>query len=1139
MKKDGNDLLIAPTDLSNFLSCRHQTRRDLDAASGQVERPMRYGPLLEELQEKGRTHEKQYLEYLAGKGLSIARITSEIITEDVAKPVYPDTLSAMRSGADIIYQAPLKDSCWSGRADFLRKTYKTSKLGDWSYEVIDTKLARDTKAGTILQLCVYTHLLGLLQGVRPDTMYVVTPNSKNLSIAYRTDDYAAYFRLLQREITKFLDTPDETYPEPVSHCDFCNWWTECEIRRRDDDHLGYVAGITTSQIESLRELGINRLAELANISPVPTPSKGSQKALELVRDQARVQLKGREEKIIYYELKDPAVENFGLSLLPEPTPDDIFLDFEGSHFTEFGVEEYLTGFLAPNKNGEHQYTAIWAKTLEDEKQAFEYFIEVAIKMREKNPVSHIYHFSPYEPAALKRLMGRYATCEVELDTLLRANVFIDLHAIVKRSLVASVERYSIKDLEPFFGYQRKQDLAEASMSRRFIEQALETGGPDDIFNTHCMVVEDYNREDCESTQRLRDWLEIIRSQVVESGTALSRPATPNGDASEAISELDQQLQNLRNGLLEGVPVNPEHRTNEQHGRFLLAHIMEFHRREDKASWWEYFRLLDLGESEYTDEKRAITGLQFINEVQSGRAPIHRYHYPGQELDARPNDDLKRPDCSAFGKVHAVRYGEQTIDIKKRMDTANEHAHALILYSRVSAKVLQQSLIRMGEWILQNGFNAHPPYQAATELLLGMPSPLVNADGTLQNAGETTVEAACRLAKVLPGHVLAIQGPPGTGKTYTGAHIICALKQQGLKVGVTAVSHKVIVNLLEGAMNEAKKQGIDLRAVHRQDGIYEGKYGIERKKDYGAILSGLDSNEIDVLGATAWCWSRNDFEQVVDVLIVDEAGQMSLSNVLAVTPAGRGLVLLGDPQQLEQPLQSSHPQGSEVSALAHFLGGEKTIRPEKGLFLEDTYRMHPEISRFTSEVFYQGRVQSRPELSNQKILTNKTEDSRLQGSGLRFVPVNHKGNKAQSLEEVSSIALIVSNLLENHQWKNKDGEISNLSLQDILIVTPYNAQVSALVEAIPDLRSRIGTVDRFQGQESPIVIYSMTSSSSADAPHGMEFLYDPHRFNVATSRAMAMCILVGSPRLFEPECTTPSQMKMANVFCRYLELASTV
>jgi len=386
-------------------------------------------------------------------------------------------------------------------------------------------------------------------------------------------------------------------------------------------------------------------------------------------------------------------------------------------------------------------------------------------------------------------------------------------------------------------------------------------------------------------------------------------------------------------------------------------------------------------------------------------------------------------------------------------------------------------------------------------------------------------------------VLAIQGPPGTGKTYTGAHIICTLKQKGLKVGVTAVSHKVIENLLEGAMKEAQKQGLELHSVHCQDGEYEGSWGIERKKDYAAIRRGLDDGSIDVLGATAWGWVREDFEQSVDVLIVEEAGQMSLSNVLAASPGGIGLVLLGDPQQLEQPLQSSHPEGSEVSALYHLLDGEDTMPADKGLFLAETYRLHPDIVRFTSEAYYEGKVTARPGLEHQAIVPSSAQTLSLSGSGLRYVPVPHTGNQARSLEEVEAIRGIVAELLSGASWQDKDQKVAPLTETDILIVAPYNAQVAALIEALPALRDRIGTVDRFQGQEAPVVIYSMTSSSPEDAPRGMDFLYDRHRFNVATSRAKGLCILVGGPALFKPECRTPRQMRRANGFCRYLELAT--
>ena len=1137
MKQSADTINLAPTDLSNFLSCRHLSSLDLEATRGGAERPARYGAFLDDLRARGFAHEKAYLDHLKRQGLSVAEIVSVEADSSSRDGGHKKTIDAMTKGVDVIYQAHLSDVTWSGRADFLRKVSSPSGLGDWSYEVIDTKLAQETKAGTILQLCVYSYLLEKMQGKQPLAMHVVRPGNNYVPLSYLVDDYAAYFRLLERGIGEFIVKPGATYPEMVSHCDYCAWWSLCEKRRRGDDHLCYVAGISTTQIKTLRTFGVNRLAALACLDEVPDPAHGSKEALIRVRDQARVQQIGRDKGAPYHELKTPFDQDHGLALLPEPSADDIFLDFEGNHFVDEGVHEYLTGYVTKRSTGEFEYTAFWATTHEEERKAFEQFIDIAIAARTRNPAAHIYHFAPYEPSALKRLCGRYATREVELDELLRGRAFVDLYALVKRSLIASVERYSIKDLEPFFGYERHQDLREASMSRRLLENAIEMGDLSGELDQHWHNVADYNREDCESTSRLRDWLEQLRTDLIAEGRDLTRPDTESGEAPDEIGALDRRLQGLRDRLLEDVPIEPGERSADQHARFALAHMMEFHRREDKASWWDYFRLLDLEEDDFPDERRAITGLQFEKPIDQSKAPLQRFSFPAQELDARKGDNIYDKEGDVIGTVADIHYSDHSIDIKKRMDRANVHPTAVVLHSRVRADPLRESLVRLGDHVLANGFAESDPYRAATELLLRR-IPAIVGD-PLEQPGETTVQAACRLALKLDGQVLAIQGPPGTGKTYTGAHVICALKRQGLRVGVTAVSHKVIVNLLEGAAAEAEQQGLQLSLAHRQKGQYEGDWGIRRENRYEAIRLGLQDGSIDVVGATGWCWARPDFEQSVDVLIVDEAGQMSLSNVLAAAPGGRSLILLGDPQQLEQPLQSSHPESSDVSALYHLLDGEDTMPADKGLFLAETYRLHPDIVTFTSEVYYEGKVNARPELERQAIVPTDGSACRFLGSGLRYVPVNHGGNQARAAEEVSVIKEIVEELLAGGLWRDAQEETRPLTEKDVLIVAPYNAQVAALSEALPTFEHRIGTVDRFQGQEAPVVIYSMTSSSPEDAPRGMEFLYNRNRFNVATSRARALCILVGTPALFEPECHSPRQMKMANGFCRYLELAEVI
>jgi uncharacterized protein len=294
------------------------------------------------------------------------------------------------------------------------------------------------------------------------------------------------------------------------------------------------------------------------------------------------------------------------------------------------------------------------------------------------------------------------------------------------------------------------------------------------------------------------------------------------------------------------------------------------------------------------------------------------------------------------------------------------------------------------------------------------------------------------------------------------------------------------------------------------------------------------DDCQVAGGTAWFWAAPDAFQAVDVLFVDEAAQMSLSNVLAVSQAAKSLVLLGDPQQLNQPTQGSHPDGSDTSALDHILAGHKTIPENLGLFLEETWRLHPTICAFTSELFYEGRLHPRPGLEAQEIRSSGLT----RGSGLRYLPVAHTGNQNSSPEEANAVSALVGDVLaSNPTWVNREGLELPLTLADILIIAPYNAQVFELQTRLPG--ARIGTVDKFQGQEAPLVIYSMTTSSYADAPRGMEFLYSLNRLNVATSRAKCICVLIASPTVFEADCRTPDQMRLANAHCRYLELAQPI
>ena len=511
-----------------------------------------------------------------------------------------------------------------------------------------------------------------------------------------------------------------------------------------------------------------------------------------------------------------------------------------------------------------------------------------------------------------------------------------------------------------------------------------------------------------------------------------------------------------------------------------------------------------------------------------RAPIHRYTFPSQDGEFRGGEDLFSAGGAKLGSVHAIDFEQRLIDIKKRGDTAAFHPSALFEHSDVNTTVLAESLMRIGEHVAGNGIVGPGPYKPARDLLLRREPDLNGAP--LRNVGESIVDAACRAGRVLEG-VLPVQGPPGAGKTYTGGRMIVELVRAGRKVGVTANSHKAIRNLLDAAIEEAGRVSIDLRCMHKVSEEGNDVPGVQHTTSNADALASFD-NGSNVVAGTAWLWAREEAVGSVDVLFVDEAAQMSLANVLAISPAARSLVLLGDPQQLEQPTQGSHPDGVDVSALDHMLRGRQTISETEGLFLDQTWRLHPSICDFTSHTFYEGRLTARAGLENQAILM----DGPLSGSGLRYAPVLHAGNQSSSPEEAARVVSLVNEIISpGTRWRDRRGIDKTLTLDDILIIAPYNAQVFEIQALLPG--ARVGTVDRFQGQEAPIVIYSVTTSSHADALRGMEFLYSANRLNVATSRAKCLCVVVANPAVFEPVCRTPRQIQLANAFCRYIEMAS--
>ena len=1133
MKKMQGSIQLSASDLVGHLNCSHLSALDLQVASGTLSKPDYYDPLLEILRERGFRHEQDFIAHLEESGHQVTAIDGVDIYDDAVNA----TLQAMRDGPDIIVQGALRHGQWSGRADILRRIETSSDLGGWSYEIIDTKLARETKGGSVLQLCLYADLLSQMQGLAPENVYIVSPWTDFEPQKFRFSEYAAYFRRVKQSAEDAVEEgyAHETYPDPKSHCDICRWQNDCDLRRRDDDHLCLVANISKSQINELHEQGIETRNALAALpSPLPfTSRKGSPLSLEKARDQAAIQVRALELGELQYELLDIAPET-GLAALPEPSPGDIFFDIESDQFVgEHGIE-YLFGYAYEDDSGELQYEAVWACDREAERASFEQFVDFVSQRREQYPDLHIYHFASYEPSALKRLMGRYATRENEIDNLLRGKVFVDLLSVVRNALRASVESYSLKKLEPFFGFERQVPLHDANVALTRLSAALELNDVPSIDEETRQIVQGYNAEDCFSTASLRNWLESLRDSLVSGGAVVPRPEPGQDGPSEELDEQSRLVQALIERLTDDVPVDINERSAEQQARWILAYLLEWHRREDKAVWWEYFRLSDLTPDELVSEKTAIAHLTLVDQVDSTATgiPTHRYRFEQQDTDIRIDDELRRDGGDKIGKAVALNAEDRTIDIKKSRATAEVHPESVFAHKIIPAKEQAASLFRLGEYVADHGIEGDGAYKSSRDLLLCLP-PEVQEE-LIRHGGENTLDAALRLSTALSAGVLPIQGPPGTGKSFTGARMICSFVRQGKKVGITANSHKVIRNLIDKVIEASGELDIALHCIQKP-GVPEPDQGmLSFARNNGDLINALSQGAAKVAGATHFFWSREEAFETVDVLVVDEAAQMSLANVLAVGQAAPLLILLGDPQQLEQPSQGSHPDGTGVSSLDHILGGYQTIPENKGLFIEHTWRLHPDICGFTSELFYEGKLSSVAGCERQEIISQGL----FNGSGLRYVPVTHAGNTSSSTEEARAVKFVVEHMLEQgSEWTDREGETRPLTMDDILIITPYNAQVFEIQQHI--YGAHVGTVDKFQGQEAPITIYSMATSTHADAPKGMEFLYSVNRLNVAISRAKCLSVLVASPGVFEAECRTPRQMKLANAHCHYLELAQVV
>ena len=1179
MQRLGGRLVYSAGDLNDYLECKRLTELSALVARGKLARPEVDDEQLELIRRKGDEHEQSFLAGMRQRHgeavVCFERCKSEIAAYRAAEE---RTLQAMSSGAQVIYQATFFDGEFVGHADFLRRIDRPSRgLGDfdldaargveerslqgqisssttkrcakseppwsWSYEVIDTKLALSPKPYFLIQLCNYSEHLQRLQGSSPEFGYVVLGSGSEER--FRLHEYMAYYRHLKRAFLEFeaaradADVPSE-YPFERKHCAICPWDDACTKQRRNDDHLSLVAWMRRDQIQKLEDAGIMRVTQLAKAADAPFGMNPA--TFEKLRRQAEMQVRGRESGASLYELlrAEPAA---GFALLPKPASGDVFFDIEGDPLYEPGRGlEYLFGFWSPGE--EPAYRAFWALNRTAEKETFEAVVDFLTERRKLYPAMHVYHYAEYEKSALRRLAQTYCTREEEVDALLRAEVFVDLYAVVRQGLVISEESYGLKYVERLYGFGRATEVKKGDQSIVMFERWMRDGDQRILD-----AIAAYNSDDCRSTYLLHQWLLERRAEAIELH-GLELPFRTDGEKKEK-KEAEQREEarrtRIERELMFGITApqtEEEYREMQEtkRMRFLLANLVAYHRREDKPVWWAYFDRCENVDQLFEFDKEAIARLELRDDIEPYKLgprqnPIYSYAFPEQQHKMKKGG-AHDPRTKKSGEI--IEIDEERHLLRFKFGGTLEQARAiteLIPGGPYQTEAQRASLARIGESFLDG--NLQREFPAAFDLLAAHDPRTINSRHKLQPE-QVSADSVSAVVQALDRSYLFIQGPPGSGKTTIGSRVICDLLSAGKRVAVMSTTHKAAQHLLHKVEECMAGRGKRFKGYYKHS---NGEDAYESKLIDPFIVSEnsndvFENGDYDLAGGTSWLFARERLAGAFDYLFIDEAGQVALADALAVAPCAKNIVLLGDPSQLSQVSQGTHPLHAGESVLQHLLGDAQTVPEDRGIFLDVSYRMQPEICAFISDAMYDGRLHAFDATGMHRVSVAGNLEM-----GLRFVAVEHDGNSAHSEEEaarvVSEIARLREGTLVDSQPEERAGLERPVEDRDIIVVTPYNAQRRLIERKLHDagFDVKVGTVDKFQGQEAAIVIYSMATSSGEDVPRDMEFLFERNRFNVAISRARALSILVCSPRLLDVACRTPEEMALANLLCEFVERAS--
>ena len=1129
-----DQLVWSASDLTTASRCEYSLLRRVDQLLGRGDPAVASpDPLMDQLARIGERHEAAILDRFRtrlpeGRLVELHRAARGASTQDLYD-THRATVQALSGEAEVVYQAGFFDGSFSGFADFLVRE-------DDGWVVADAKLSRQARPTALLQVTAYAEQVEAAGLPLADRVRLLLGDGRDEDFSLH--DLRPVLVARRQRLLEVVHTHAEQEDEVLWGRDdllVCGSCAECSAAMVAHRDLLLVAGMRQTQRRALREAGIQDLDALAlSDSTPPGVAKATFAKLRAQAALQRQQLdagpgpKGQEQ-VSYEVLEKPA----SLAMLPPPSAGDIFFDFEGDPLYQeddprvWGLE-YLWGVIeAPIGDAEPEFRAWWAHDRVEEKQAFVAFMNYVAARRAAHPDMHIYHYAPYETTALKRLAARYATHETEVDDLLRSVVFVDLYAVVRGAVRVSQPSYSIKKLEPLYMSDEDRsgmDVAagDASIAEYHESRQLAEDGEAEKAQAKLDALRDYNRYDCLSTLRLRDWLLEIKAAAAPGSTEAEGDHA-DGQKPAADEEHDQLVTDL---MVLASEVRSA-RTPEEQGLAMLASAIGYHRREGLPFWWEHFSRLGTPEVADWQVERDVFRVTSHDVLEDWQVPQGK-QTPRRRLllhgswgaGSRPGSNAslvygppppakaKMPSRGfyAWAACDTVVAGsdDETVEIVetlRKVDTPHPAAPVALTPAEPPSDSLQRAAIRelAAQAVAAGGLLEQPAMD-----VLRRAEPRTTS-GVLPRTGDVVDDLVASLLDLQRSY-LAVQGPPGTGKTYTGSRVIKRLvEEHGWRIGVVAQSHAVVENMLQAVVDAGLNPERIGKKATRAAGARWRDLETKGQPKQGEFVS--EATGGCVLGGTAWTFTGKQVErEQLDLLIIDEAGQFSLADTLAVSVATTRMLLLGDPQQLPQVSQGTHGEPVDESALGWLMKGHDTLPAALGYFLETTYRMHPELCARVSRLSYGGRLNSAPVAATRS----------LEGvaPGLRTVHVrDHHGAATASPEEAQAVVEQVRAVL-GRAW-HESGETRPLGQSDVLVVAPYNAQVHLILKrlaeaGLPDVR--VGTVDKFQGQQAPVVIVSMTASSPDDVPRGMGFLLSRNRVNVAVSRAQWLAVVVQSPRL---------------------------